>query len=700
MKKFVLNKYFWVLPIVGFVFLFGFLILQSNNFNLNSYFNEGDTWQNINPGKTIYASFFTWEETNLGRIPAMPITNAFFAVPQLIFFMISQDVYITSFLTFLLFFAIIPIGSYLLSLKLSNNNIFLSILVSFIFTFNLFSFSLYHQPVMHMLFFYGVGPILLLLYIHSIEKFSVKSKMSIVLAFFIGLLYIGLTRAPNLFAIYFLLIPVLSIIFTYKRIFLKKLVIPIIIISLFVFLVNFSIFAILLANTFSDNSMSVNVAFSESTFKISNQFSLIDSLRGIRNSYSLFGPSLGVYNNYYYENLFSKKPSLDVVISFFLIILLTIFLLIVKNKKIIFLSALILLGLFFSKMLTAPFSQLFEFMISFNPFLVLLRSSWKYGQIVIAILIMLSLIQFVKSLIINKKLNFLSKKIIIPFIIIVILYSSIPFSSTGTLIKNTGFNSIPIDYFEMADYINSDKSDFKIFPISLTKHFAGYNIYDWNYAGPDILYHLINKPIIDKFHYVVSTKQYILWLDNITKNDLNLNLIDYLSEHNVKYILVRKDYKQNEYLTNQEKNLGPIWGTEKVTNFIENGIKNNKLNLLKDTNNLSLYELKNFSNLFISDVNLSYTKINPTYYQINFSNQPKYLLFNQEFNTNWELECENYPISPNYGLMNTFKIDSNSCLNANLKFKFQDFFLNLITISLLSIVFLIGFSLIILNRCN
>jgi ubiquinone/menaquinone biosynthesis C-methylase UbiE len=101
--------------------------------------------------------------------------------------------------------------------------------------------------------------------------------------------------------------------------------------------------------------------------------------------------------------------------------------------------------------------------------------------------------------------------------------------------------SIPREYYDIAEFLNQqDEEEFRILSLPLTTHWAGYTPYKWGYVGPDILYTLTDKPLIDKFANPIAPTEYLELVEKL-EGATPRELLQYCQILNVKYILLRND---------------------------------------------------------------------------------------------------------------------------------------------------------------
>jgi len=91
------------------------------------------------------------------------------------------------------------------------------------------------------------------------------------------------------------------------------------------------------------------------------------------------------------------------------------------------------------------------------------------------------------------------KNILYLLILLIMLPNALLFKSyfTGNLIGPFMFNEIPSAYFEIAEYINKDKANFRVLHLPYDRN-AYWKSYTWGAFGSSFLHYMIDKPFIDK----------------------------------------------------------------------------------------------------------------------------------------------------------------------------------------------------------
>jgi hypothetical protein len=207
--------------------------------------------------------------------------------------------------------------------------------------------------------------------------------------------------------------------------------------------------------------------------------------------------------------------------------------------------------LFFMKMVNPPLGEVNRFLYDNVPlFLLLFRTAWKYLQVPYILVL---------SVVVVTGLSFLQNRVgrrvfhlaMLAILVTHVIYIYPAVLEPGRLVNEAWTVEIPGDYFEVARFLNSQEEQFRVFPLPQSAHPTGYLVYDWGYGGPDLLYTLLRKPLIDKHHNPVLpswTLGLVSELESLSYSSLDA-LIDKLGALNVKYVIVRKSVDaDNRYI--------------------------------------------------------------------------------------------------------------------------------------------------------
>ena len=245
-------------------------------------------------------------------------------------------------------------------------------------------------------------------------------------------------------------------------------------------------------------------------------------------------------------------------------------------------------------------------------------------------------------------------------------------------IKVNPWVKVPNYYKAANDWLNGQTGEFKVLELPLNPGSGIRYTWDYPFAGIEPSEFLFDKLSIshdlrfNRGYYnglLSSFNQEKIPNSTIDANFANGNLIDNLSKLNIKYIILHKDidFKYNNssssatfenFLTNEEK-------IKKVSSF----------------DKLDIYEAEipsDITEILAEKVNLTFTKINPTLYQIKVidAKAPYNIVFLQQFDRNWELSIDNQILSSHsqaLGYANTWRVDKNGSYSLQIRFRPQDY---------------------------
>ena len=396
------------------------------------------------------------------------------------------------------------------------------------------------------------------------------------------LLYFPLTRLINMFIIYMVLVPLIGFIVNYGiRIPVKRFFKYCAIVSISTCLVALPVIIL-----FSfKNTMPITEKYTKSSVELELGNRIIDSIRFIRTFAwkCSSNEEIGGILSYSFLPNYQKNPFL-VFITFYPILM--IFFLFIyfypklqksEKSKVLGLLLIIILTLIFTTPSLTPIGKLL-----YQNKIYILRSAWKYFSIPYILCLSMILSLLLKQFIFELQ----KRKYIIILILLLVIHSTYILPAIciyGKQINRAWIVKIPEEYYDLAEFLKKDHEEYRILPLPITKHFAGYVPYKWGYVGPDILYTLTKKPIIDKHHNVIATQEYLNLMNEIetaTPEEI-LYLCKIL---NVKYILLRGDVNTDHpYI---KLNHSP----EYYKYFLDNSV-----NVKHKFINLTLYELNNYT---------------------------------------------------------------------------------------------------------
>jgi hypothetical protein len=230
-----------------------------------------------------------------------------------------------------------------------------------------------------------------------------------------------------------------------------------------------------------------------------------------------------------------------------------------------------------------------------------LRSAWKYFTIPYILCLSITL-----TLLLRQFISKLQKRKCAIFLMSLLLIHSTYILPAiwvyGKPVNQAWIVKIPHEYYDLAEFLQKDPEDYRILPLPITKHFAGYVPYKWGYVGPDTLYTLTDKPMIDKHHNVIAPQEYLDIMNQI-ENATPDELVELCKILNVKYILLRADVETNHpYI---KLNHPPDYYKEFLcqSQFVKTSYV---------FGNLTLYELNNYTpRIFLQPINTLLNSKNP-----------------------------------------------------------------------------------------
>jgi len=663
------NKYSLIILII-YLLIFSILLVISLHFNMNNIIDGGDTDAYLDPFIPLKKGLFIWEDSSFGRINLAVYIQIFYALPLIILNLFVSST-IAQFIYWVLLFAMIPISCYILSFYFTKNY-FISFFVGLLYSMNLFTAIIHHTPVYHLLFYHGVTPLLIYLSFKIYENNKILDSYVILFS----LLFLPLLRVINMYALYILFLPFIAFITLkyYKKtnlnikFFIKKFIIVTAIIGIIS-----SPHIIAYYSSYSNQltESDPNIDFSKTSVDVSKTHATLLNIIRFSTTYGWeneeFWREISGVQGFNAAEIYHTNPLL-ILLTFFPF-LLALSLIVITFKKLtrnnknyfILLIFLLLLFIFLAKMINSPFGDINRFFYdSFNIFLLLFRSAWKYMQVPILVLLSIFIsiglkeisLKFIKN---NKK--FVSLIILLLFLNMAYILPAV--SVNSNLINETFIVKIPDEYSEVADFLNDQKDEFRILPLPLSKHFTGYVPYKWGYAGPDVLYNLLNKPLIDKFHNPVLSSNQLELISEIEQQshkDLYL-LLEYAKRLNVKYILIRNDVDENHpYIK--------LWSNPEILNQSIQSIES-----IKQTyyfGNLTLIEIEHYPKIYSIDKIIQLKNVS----HINIKNNKSITLsYDEKFN-----RIESFSFNLSFYLTNKSNEDTQNWKQINHGIVFSNLF--------------------------
>lgn len=389
-----------------------------------------------------------------------------------------------------------------------------------------------------------------------------------------------------------------------------------------------------------------------------------------------------VYNDKIYGNIYLSIPFL--LISWF--ILLIAILSWRRFKKFThfgFYLPFFLVSLFISLGTNPPLGWLLTWLFQLVPPLQALRNPYeKFGiNLLVAYIPFLMLGLDTLSREIEHKINKKVGEFIILMGVIILCVIYVWPLWTGQFaggIKINPWVKVPNYYKAANDWLNGQTGEFKVLELPLNPGSGIRYTWDYPFAGIEPSEFLFDKPSIS--HDLSFNRGYLNGLlKNFNKEKIpnsatdanfdNGSLIDNLSKLNVKYIILHKD-------------IDVKYNNSSSSAAFENVLKNEeKIKKVINFDKLDIYQAEipsYIAEIFAEKVNLTFTKINPTLYQIKVTDAkaPYNIMFLQQFDRNWELSINNETLSSHeqsLGYANSWRVDKNGSYSVQIRFRLQDY---------------------------
>lgn len=383
-----------------------------------------------------------------------------------------------------------------------------------------------------------------------------------------------------------------------------------------------------------------------------SQYFSTDQILLLRQSF-LFGEGGKYYS--FYANFVIKFLSI--------LILIFVILGVIKNRKEQHWSYLLLvlfIGWFISKGTNPPLGGVFfSFLFSKISFSQVLRNSYeKFG------LVWVFAYSIFYGLGISKvlgKLNGKSKYFIVFFLMLFFSVILIWPFWLGDLFDLHRI-SVPKAYQEINTIINNDVSDSRILVLPIEK--GDSSLLDWGYNGVEPSEYLFSKPVISKRIGLsdIFNNKYDKLVDVLSQG---VDVRSLLEEFNIKYIVVRHDFKLEHNLIVANKSEASISALPGI-HFIEH---KDKLSLYEYESSKSGYFLTNSNS-----VKVSYNKISPTKYIVNIenhSNEGFDLIFKETYSDGWVARSDDkiFKHDKIYDYANKWKINKSGDFKIEIIFK-------------------------------
>ncbi len=700
--------------IASYVLLFGFLLAYSLGFNLSLFIEGGDTLAPLDPFLFVEKGFYVWEDSVLGRLNVLALIQSVYSLPLALFYLVLPSS-LAHFAYWLLLFSFMPSSFFLLAFYLTRR-FTISFYGGILYSLNLYTAIIHHTPVYHMLYLQGATPLLLLLAIRYLESRRLLTWHALAYS----ILYVPLLRVINMYLVYLMFIPVYSyIVLRYykgRRLppagLLKKLAAMAVLV-----LVASMPYLIVAWVMLSQNvpGSTLNIEYSRRSVESS---AIHATLVNVVRSAVTYGwvkqlPETPGLQGFESARIYNSDPLLTLA-TFYPIILLSLLVVAVRARgghaRFIALSlGVMTVLLFFMKMVNPPLGSVNRFLYDNVPFfLVLFRSAWKYLQVPYLLVLALTVVAGLRYA--QERLGktvFKTTMIIIAALHLVYIYPAVLASSK--LVNSAWIVDVPQDYLEVSGFLNSRDEPFRVMPLPQSMHPTGYLVYTWGYGGPDLLYTLLYKPMIDKYHNPVLpnwTLGLVGKLERLSYSDID-SLVSELRLLNVKYVIVRKSVDtENRYIR--------AWGDPReYASYLESRPDISKV---METENFIVYELSSYCPR-IWAVSLeswesqdggpqrppdqcgygspgntrSVEKLNPTTWRVRVDvSEPSIIVFAEAFDPLWEATVyaggtivDRIGSTMVYGALNGFKINHTGSITLEIRYKPQKLFIASIIASVL-----------------
>lgn len=294
-----------------------------------------------------------------------------------------------------------------------------------------------------------------------------------------------------------------------------------------------------------------------------------------------------------------------------------------KEKNWLYLCALLFAGWFISKGTNPPFGKAFySFLFSNISISQVLRNSYEKFGLVWTLAYSISFGLGMSK--ISDKLKKKGKYVIAFFLML--FFSGIlvwPFW-TGDLFKVHEI-SVPDSYQQINAIINNDSSDSRILILPIDK--GDSSSLDWGYGGIEPGEYLFHRPVISKRLELshIFNRKYDQLVDSLWQGKDSSSLFNDL---NIKYIVVRHDFKQ-------ERNLADALRAEASISAHPN------IRHISSQGKLSLFTFESTQSGYFSadnpDVVINYKKISATNYIVDIKNPTRdfVLIFKETYSDGW-----------------------------------------------------------------
>lgn len=509
--KYFIHNWLSIIPIILSIIFVGSMI------DRNFYFG-GDLMYPINPQNSILRSIFLWEGYNGGVSffnYLLIFWQGFFYILTLI--KIPIDVVIKIFI--ITIYSLGFIFSYLLFKNLFKDIVWgtkkFALLFALLFLLNpaailvvVGTWELYAVPICAYFF---------------IKYLDTKNVLYIIpFAFFINLSFFpGLPQAKPLIVFAIALFFILIIYIFLRRISVKSVIFPLVVVSVITFLLNAFVVFPFLNDSFGDRGF-----YSYFTSEVITYNGDAD----------LYSAAIPFTTRFYNSNLVDKNSDLGHFLANPFFITWTFFILLLgvssvffaedkKSKQIVYLSLFtFILFIFIAKGANPPFGEIYRWSLNHIPLAKLFRTS---STSIIGAVFSFTLLTTVSLYYLSKK-----SKLVLPIIVLLHIVS-LHGIYLGYKLENP-YNffqkgiTIPNEYFTMGKVLDNLSKDGKILILPFNDGYIGKS---WGYSGQSFMPWITRKPVISSYLSAVEN------VDSLPFNEL----CSFISHYNISYLLQEKD---------------------------------------------------------------------------------------------------------------------------------------------------------------
>lgn len=652
---------------------------------------EGIPFYDLN--KTVKFVSFPWQDISAGysnqlvlnRIPYFSFLNIFyqfgfpnFLVQALHFFIIMS--FGTISIYFLLYQTLFK------ELDIKNNNLFklVPLLGAIFYLLNPFSMTQIWGRGLYMQFFpFALFPFFLLMFILGLKnKNYIFGLLGLLASFFLA----GAYGNPSYIFSQWVIILIYLLFYILKN---KKR--QEIFFSLFYFFSLF--FGWVLVHMWWINIF-IKTSSNQFSAQLNSTIENLDAFRGISKDYQL--PSLLrlIHEGYFYRDQKyggSYPSALFMFISWIIPLTLLFSIQSFKKKKyFLFFSILFLFSLFICSGGNFPSGWLFFFIVKTFPVFQVFRNPFeKFG---VVLTIAYAPFFAIGAIALSNKIARLFKKTSLSFIILsfmMVLFFGIFLWPiwTGQFAGGLKFNpwvKVPDYYKSLDNWLNEQKDDGRIihFPINGGDGLK-YSGWEYSYQGIEPGEYLFDRPSIGKngqsfkLYYKFLLDRFNKFTPQTLGPDPDFSNSEFKSEYlyeelaklNVRYIILHLDI---------DPNLGNFGEAKPVADYLKT---QENINKISSFGKLDIYKVdipENIHLIYSPQIDLNYSKINPTLYNVVVKNAEKEFdaYFLENFDPNWEFYINGQKIESHerlFSYANKWKIKKLGTFNATIKYKPQDY---------------------------